>query len=69
MTLEGARLLELHRSVSVESGMSHHDENQTTVSHGCQFMTKQEQVQVYAGVFPEIYEQMPDDIVPSSMSK
>ena len=25
MTLEGARLLELHSSVSVASGMSHHD--------------------------------------------
>ena len=28
MTLEGARLLELHSSVSVASGMSHHEYNQ-----------------------------------------
>ena len=33
MTLEGERLLELHSSVSVDSGMSHHFLNQTAVSY------------------------------------
>ena len=33
MTLEGARLLELHSSVSVASGMSHHKYDQAAVSN------------------------------------
>ena len=40
MSLEGARLLELDSSVSVASGMSHHEYNQTAVSHSSQFLTK-----------------------------
>ena len=39
MTVEGARLLELHSSVSVASGMSHHVWNQTAVSYSSQFIT------------------------------
>ena len=46
MTLEGARLLELHSSVYVASGMSHHELNQTAVSYSSQFLTKQKQIQV-----------------------
>ena len=41
MTLEGERLLELHSSVSVASGMSHHELNQTAVSYSNQFLTKE----------------------------
>ena len=47
MTLEGARLLELHSSVSDASGMSHHEYNQTAVSYSSQFLTKQKQIQVW----------------------
>ena len=47
MTLEGAELLELHSSVSVASGMSHHEYNQTAVSYCSQFVTKQKQIQVW----------------------
>ena len=47
MTLEGARLLELHSSVSVESGMSHHELNQTAVSYSSQFSAMQKQIQVW----------------------
>ena len=48
MTLAGARLLKLHSSVSVASGMSHHELNQTAVSYSSQFLTKQKQIQVYS---------------------
>ena len=44
MTLEGARLLVLQRSVFVASGMSNNEKNQTAVSH---FMTEQKQIQVW----------------------
>ena len=47
MTLEGAKLLELHSSVSVASGMSHHEYNQTAVSYSSKFLTKQKQIQVW----------------------
>ena len=47
MTLEVARLHELHSSVSVASGMSHHEQNQTAVSYSIQFLTKQKQIQVW----------------------
>ena len=47
MTLEGARLLKLHCSVSVASGMSQHESNQTAVSYSSQFLTKQKQMQVW----------------------
>ena len=40
MTMAGARLLELHSSVSVASGMSHHEKNLTAVSYCSQFLTK-----------------------------
>ena len=57
MTLEGARLLELHRSVSVACGMSHHEQNQTAVSYSSQFLTKQKQIQVWQLQYlSEIYE-------------
>ena len=39
MTLEGARLIALHISVSVASWMSHHELNQTAVSYSIQFLT------------------------------
>ena len=41
MTLEGERLLELHNSVSVASGMSHREYNQTAVSYCSQFLIHQ----------------------------
>ena len=47
MSLEGARLLELHSSVSVASGMSHHELSQTAVCYSSQFLTKQKQIQVW----------------------
>ena len=47
MTLEGATLLELHSSVSVASGMSHHEYNQTAVSYSSQFLTNQKLIQVW----------------------
>ena len=47
MNLEGARLLKMHCSVSVSSGMSHHEWNHTAVSNSSQFMTKQKQIQVW----------------------
>ena len=43
MTLEGARLLELHSSVFVACEMSHHEYNQAAVSCSSQFLTKQKQ--------------------------
>ena len=46
MNLEGTRLLELHSSVSVARGMSHHELNQTAVSYSSQFLTKQKRIQV-----------------------
>ena len=60
MMLEGARLLELHSSVSVASGMSHHEKNQTSVSYSSQFLTKQKQIQVWQLQYlSAIYEWMP----------
>ena len=47
MTLEGARLLELHSSVSVTSGMSRREQNQTAMRYSSQFLTKQKQIQVW----------------------
>ena len=47
MTLEGARLLELHSSVSVASEMSHLEYNKTAVSYSNQLLTKQKQMQVW----------------------
>ena len=47
MTLEGARLLEVHSSASVASWMSHHEYNQTAVNYSSQFLTKQKQIQVW----------------------
>ena len=47
MTLESARLLELHSSVSVASGISQHELNQTAVSYSSQFLTKRKQIQVW----------------------
>ena len=47
MTLQGARLFELHKSVSVASGMSHHELNQTAMSYSRQFLTKQKQKQAW----------------------
>ena len=44
MTMEGARLLEVHCSVSVACGMSHHEYNQIAVSYCSQFLTKQKQI-------------------------
>ena len=46
MTLEGARIPELHSSVSVVSEMSHHEKNQTAVNYSSQFLTKQKQIQI-----------------------
>ena len=40
MTMEGTRLLELHSSGSVASGMSHHELNQTAVIYSSHFLTK-----------------------------
>ena len=39
-TLDLARLFKLHSSVSVESGMPYHEQNQTAVSYNSQFLTK-----------------------------
>ena len=50
MTLEGARLLELHSSVSVASGMSHHEYNQIAVSYSSQFLTKKADTSVAVAV-------------------
>ena len=47
MTLEGARLLDLHSSVSVAGGMSYFELNQTAVNDSGKFMTKQKQIQVW----------------------
>ena len=47
MTLEGARLLELHSSLSVASGMSHHEHSKTAVSYSSKFLTKQEQIEMW----------------------
>ena len=67
MTLEGARLLELHRSVSVASGMSHHVQSQTAVRYNSQFLTKQKQIQVWQlQNLSGFYELMPNDSVQSS---
>ena len=46
MTLEGERLLELHSSVSVASGISHPELNQTAVSYCSKFLTEQRPIQV-----------------------
>ena len=40
VSLECARLLELHSSVSAAKGMSHYWQNQTTVSYSSQLLTK-----------------------------
>ena len=40
MTLECARLLDLHSSAYVASGMSHHEYNQTAVSYSSQLLVK-----------------------------
>ena len=42
MIKEGARLLELHSSVFVVSGMSYNEWNQTAVSYSNQFLTRSE---------------------------
>ena len=44
MTLEGARLLELHSSVSVASGISHHDDSDGAhlTSFGIKVLTEEE---------------------------
>ena len=39
-TLEGATLLELHSSVSVASGMSHHEWNQAAMRYSSQLLIK-----------------------------
>ena len=41
MTLDGTRLLELHSSVYVASGMSHREWNQAAVSYSSQFLTNE----------------------------
>ena len=38
---------EVHSSVSVASGMSHDEYNQTADSYSSQFLTKQNQIQVW----------------------
>ena len=42
MTLEGARLHELHISISVACGMSHHEYIHKAVSFSSQFKTKED---------------------------
>ena len=70
MTLEGTRLFEPHSSVSVASGMSHHEWNQTAVSDSSQFLTKHMHIQVWQLQYLSgIYEWMPNDAVQSSMSE
>ena len=51
MTLEGEELLELHRSVSVASGMSHPELNQTALRYSSQFLTKQKQIYILNAQF------------------
>ena len=51
MTFEGTRLLKLHSSVSVASGMSHHELNQTAVSYSSKFLTKKADTSVAVAVF------------------
>ena len=50
MTLEGARLLELHSlfcSVSVASGIKHCEQNKITMSYSIKSLKKQNQAQVW----------------------
>ena len=69
MTLEGARLLELHCSVSVASGMSHHEKNQTAVTYSSQFLTKQKQIELWQLQYLSgIFELMPKGEFRFSMS-
>ena len=70
MTLEDARMLELHNSVSVASGISHHELIQTAVSYSNEFLKKENHIQVWQWQYlSEIYEWMPNDAVQSSMSE
>ena len=70
MTLEGSRLLDLHSSVSVASGMSRHEQNQTAVSYRSRFLTKQKQIQAWQLLYLSgINEYMPNCAVQSSMSE
>ena len=70
MTLEGARLLQMHSSVSVASGMSDQELCQTALSYNSQFLTKQKQIQVWQLLYLSvIHKYIPDVIVQSNMSE
>ena len=68
--LEGERILELHRSVSVASGLSHHKYKQTAVRYSSKFLTKQKLIQVRQLLYMSgFYEWISNDAIQSSMSE